>query len=139
MDENKCRNSVFCIQFLVYFLAGTICGVLLFRWLSNSNGRWILQYGAAFLCPEHMRFDSWMFSVCRPVLLAFLTSIVPQMSRLLPVLVVFRGVLMAYCACVFLSIGALPLLICLRGAVVLILFYAASCWSWYRWSCHSFF
>ena len=40
----KCRISVFCTLFLVLFLLGTICGVLLFRLLCSDQDRWILAY-----------------------------------------------------------------------------------------------
>lgn len=139
MDNNKCRNSVFCTLFLVCFLVGTICGILLFRWLSNDKGAWVLRYGASLLTSERIHFASLLLSIFRPALLAFLAGVVSFGYRAVPVLVFVRGALMAYCGCVFLSTGNIPLMFFLRGAGTLVLFYSASCWSWCRWTCGSFF
>ena len=125
----KCRISVFCTLFLVLFLLGTICGVLLFRLLCSDQDRWILTY-SRILSAGGLP-GSRLFSWVRPLIVAVLPGLVPWGKRVIPVLVLLRGLLMAYLASALFACG-LPLGgVVLRGATMLPLFFAVSFWSYH--------
>ena len=129
MRLRKCRISVFCILFLVLFLFGTICGVLLFRLLSSRQGEWVLAYGQV-LAGEALP-ESRVFSWLRPLAVVLLMGIVPWGRRFVPVLIVLRGLLMAYFVSMRFACGQSLEPAVLRGAAMLPLFFAVSLWTFH--------
>lgn len=119
----KCRKSVFCVQFLAFFLLGTICGIWLYRCLAGCEYGWLNSYCA--LLGQGARRDGWTLLLTwgRPLVLAWLASIHPVGFRALPVLIWGRGLLTAYSACACLRAGLSPGTVILRGLVLLPLFY----------------
>ena len=104
MLVSKCKNSVFCAQFLLFFLVGTICGTWLYR-CSDSVG--IARLELTGLMTEEAVDWSSVLSVLRPL-----------------VLVTMRGLLMSYAFCAVLCAGLSPGPLILRGMLLLPLFYS---------------
>lgn len=129
MPVTKCKKSLFCVRFLFFFFLGTICGVLLFRCLAAAEGDWILRYSQALFRAEQSGLWSALFSAIRPVLLAALMGIVPWGRRFLPVLIVGRGMLMAYAAAACFVCGVQPGWLILRGLALLPVFYTVCRWT----------
>lgn len=119
MGFNKCKKSVFCILFLIWFLIGTICGFFLFRCLQKAHGGWAAAYCAALTGTDGQSLLSFLFFACRPLLLAGLLCLLPWGRRLVPVLTAARGCLMAYYMAFFFAASLSPLSMALREAVIL--------------------
>ena len=119
MAAIKCRNSVFCVQFLFFFLLGTICGI----WLYHCGSAWMAGY-CVLLGQAPVR-DGWSLGLAwlRPLVIAWLASIHPLGDRVVPVLIVVRGLLTAYSTCACLRAGLPTEPVLLRGLVLLPLFY----------------
>ena len=66
---------------------------------------------------------SWLLAWLRPLVMAWLASIHPLGGRVLPVLILLRGLLTAYSTCACLRAGLPPEPVLLRGLVLLPLFY----------------
>jgi len=132
----KCRISVFCILYLVLFLLGTICGVLLFRLLCSRQDGWILAYSRVL--SEETLPGSRLFSWLRPLIVVVLLGLVPWGKRFIPVLIVLRGLLMAYFVSALFACGQPMGPAVLRGATMLPLFFAVSFWSFYAFPRGSF-
>ena len=123
MRREKCKNSVFCMLFLVSFAFGTICGVLLFRLLADCENDWILVYGRSLPASYGL---GWL----RPLLLAALLGLVGWGRLMIPVLIFCRGLLMAYLVSVLhsCSLGLGSALF--RGLIMLPLFFLICLWSY---------
>ena len=121
MLVSKCKNSVFCAQFLFFFLVGTICGTWLYR-CSDSVG--IARLELTGLMTEEAVDWSSVLSVLRPLVMAGLACIHPFGYHVLPVLVTMRGLLMSYAFCAVLCAGLSPGPLILRGMLLLPLFYS---------------
>jgi len=120
MLVSKCKNSVFCAQFLLFFLVGTICGTWLFSCLDAEGFAYWELYG-----PLSAESTGWslMLSVLRPLVIAELACVHPYGYVVLLALVVARGLLMSYAFCAVLHAGASPGPLVLRGVVLLPIFY----------------
>lgn len=96
MMRNKCKKTVFCVQFLVYFFLGTICGIFLFRCLLLSDPMWIYAYSnrAGSLGSGQLLCRLIYFFL--PLILAWVLSLSPFGYRVLPLLIMLRGCLTAY-------------------------------------------
>ena len=120
MPLSKCRNSVFCVKFLVFFLLGTICGIWLYRCLAELETLWLEPYCS-------LLGTASVFSAClaalRPLILAGLACIHPWGCRVVPLLIGVRGLLTVYSACAVLRAGLPPGGVILRGLVILPAFY----------------
>ena len=131
MPRIKCRKSVFCILFLLFFFLGTICGILLFRCLAGSASEWVKAY-CQVLVQQQNHGVFWLFVTwCRPMLLAGLTGLVPWGDRVLPVLIAGRGLLMAYAAAALYACGQPVMWLVFRGLALLPLFYLVCRWAYY--------
>lgn len=121
MTNQKCRNSLFGILFLVWFFLGTICGVLLFR-LTGVSGYWVRTY-CSLLEKASAGCASVVWSWIRPLLVAAVLATVSWGERVLPWLIGWRGCLMAFSAsaCYLGGWDACPVV--LRGLLLLPLFY----------------
>ena len=120
MRSPKCRNSVFCVQFLIFFLLGTICGIWFYRCLAELETVWLEPY-----CSLLTGASGWsaLFSAVRPLIAAWLVWFCPEGYRILPLLIGMRGCLTAYTACAVLRAGLPSGPVILRGLVILPLFY----------------
>lgn len=129
MGGAKCRNSVFCVRFLFFFLIGTICGIWFYRCLGQSDAIWLRDY-----CLMLTGASGWsvILSVLRPLLPAALAWLHPYGRHAIPLLVGLRGMLTAYSACAVLraDLPGGPVLV--RGLVILPIFYRLCRLAWDR-------
>ena len=123
MRCEKCKNSVFCVLFLVLYACGTICGILLFQLLADCENDWVLAYG--WRLPLDYRLGSWI----RPLVLAGILGLVGWGRSVVPVLVFCRGLLMTYVVCVLYGCGRSLLPALVRGLILIPLFFAVCKWS----------
>lgn len=123
MRAQKCRNSVFCVQFFFFFLFGTICGIWLYRCMLGRRGVWITAY--CELLFSGLAVDGWALGLAwiRPLVLAWLAGLHPRGAVAVPSLVFFRGVLTAYSVSALLWAGLSVWPVVSRGLVVLPVFY----------------
>ena len=128
---SRCKKSVFCILFLLCYFLGTICGVLLFRFLAGANDGWVRRYSAALFCETP---DGWnvLFSFCRPLLLAAAAGMLSCGNRLIVWLIVLRGALTAYAAAAAWAAGCSLTPLLMRGIILMPLFFAVCRWAYYR-------
>lgn len=96
MLRRKCKKSVFCILFFIFFFLGTICGVFLFQLQYRAQHTWIVSYGKVLL-PERS-CDLWrlFFVSLRPLLFCILLGLLSFGWRLIPLLIFGRGCLVSY-------------------------------------------
>ena len=134
----KCRKSVFCVQLLFFFAVGTICGILVFRWLVNSNSGWIRPYCLELLQSFENKIWTFLLSSLRPLLLICLLATFSWGPRLFPAFFFVRGFLASYCSSAFLTCGVLPGILLLRDVILISALYTISCWSWIYWTGGSF-
>lgn len=127
----KCKKSVFCILFLIYFFLGTICGVILFHCLLGTHSPWIPAYCEALGNLEHPGVVTLLFFWCRPLALAVLLGLSPLGSRLVPLLILARGCLSAYLTSFYYASGLSPLSAVLRWLILLPVFYMLCRWAYY--------
>lgn len=123
MEYVKCKNSVFCVRFLIFFLIGTICGIWLFRCLAPGHAAWLSNY--CFML-EHATFSSFTSATLpwfRPLALVVIIHYSSLTKYLLPVLIVFRGMLTTYSFCAIRLSGSSPGVFLFRGVLLLPLFY----------------
>ena len=126
MRFSFCKNSVFCILFLLFFSLGTICGVLLLHCVLRSDSQWVRAYCTALASQGGRGAFLNLWFLLLPFLAAFAIMLLPGGDKLLPVLFFLRG-----CVCTY-SIGAclalqIPLTgILLRNLFLLPAFYAFS-------------
>jgi len=120
MLVSKCKNSVFCAKFLLFFLVGTICGTWLFGCLNAADFVYWELFGT--LSGKNAGW-SLMLSVLRPLVIAGLACVHPYGYAVLSALVVARGLLMSYAFCAVLHAGVSPCPLVLRGVVLLPIFY----------------
>ena len=71
---------------------------------------------------------SMLFLLLRPILLVLVAGILPGGYRILPVIIFFRGCLMAYAASACFVSGISPAFVIVRGFVLLPLFYFFCRW-----------
>ncbi len=130
MRFSFCKNSVFSILFLVSFLSGTICGVLLFRAVYVLHPVWITEYGRTLVeCASILGFSN-MFFVLMPFFLLLLLGMFSLGYRLIPIFVACRGCLLSYfLSCCFVS-GIGGGVILRRNLVLLPLLYLISLHIW---------
>ena len=126
MEPRKCKNAVFSIVFLFFFFLGTICGIFLFRCIAQSQSLWLRDYctalSGAFSGPGAVA------ALLRPLLVVLAVGMFPFGHRLLPLIIFFRGCLMAYCFSACFAAGLSPELPMLRGVLLLPLFYFFCRW-----------
>ena len=96
MNLYKCKNSVFCAFLLLCFFAGTICGVLGFRMLLASQNAWTSDYIINCMDGGMSCYVPMFFSRLRPFLILTLVSVFSFRNRIIPLLVLFRGVSVSY-------------------------------------------
>ena len=126
---SKCRNSVFCVRFLVFFLFGTICGIWFYRCLAELETGWLEPYASGL---ETACGRSLLLAVFRPLILGFLCCLHPFGWAAVPLLIGARGFLTAYSACAVLRVGLPAGPVILRGLVILPFFYRLCCRAWYK-------
>lgn len=96
MHFYKCKNSVFCICFLIFFFLGTICGVLCFRCQMIRNGPWILAFSKELSSSVSPLFVKNAVILFRSLLLLLAMALLPWGYRLVFPLIALRGFLMSY-------------------------------------------
>ena len=92
----KCKNSVFCVFFLLCFFVGTICGALLFRIFVRLHRVWIEVYCAELFSNEKASYLQLLLSGVRPILLIPIISCFTFGKRIIPFLIMLRGCGVAY-------------------------------------------
>ena len=130
MRFSFCKNSVFCVLFLLFFLMGTICGVFLLRCLIVADRQWLAFYCCELdrLMPTSLFLRIWFQLI--PFLVALVIRLSSCQDKLYPVLFFIRGCLITY------SIGALLIndvvvtRVLLRNVLMLPAFYAFCRWLW---------
>ena len=121
---NFCKNSVFCILFLVFFFFGTICGVFLFSYYIDKNASLLSIYMRELSEHDAQFYISLLISMLRPFLLVYLLWLLPFHHMFVFVPVFCRGLLFSFylsaqiatagsiISCLFLNLFALPLFFC---------------------------
>lgn len=133
---NFCKNSVFCILFLVFFFLGTICGIFIFYYYIDENASWLSMYMSELSECDFRFCICSLISIVRPFLLVYLVWLTPVHRVFIFVPVFCRGMLFSFClsaqiattgsltSCLLLNLIVLPLffsfcryLFWLRGSV----------------------
>ena len=123
MIRLKCKNSVFCAQFLLFFLIGTISGIWMY-WCSDGSGHLFLRQYCELLERDSVDdISTRLLPFVRPLILAFLFGFFSWRKRAIPVLVLFRGALTAYAFCAVAFSGLSAEYLVTRGIVLLPVFY----------------
>lgn len=128
----KCKKSVFCICFLIFFFLGTISGVFMFCCLLRSTeGHLFCALDFPGVVSEGV--VSVLFSVLRPLSLVALFAFHPRGYAAVFPMIVIRGFLISYCfsAVWFSETAFWPFI--LKELVVLPLFYCLCRWVYFRW------
>ena len=99
MFLHKCKNSVFCVFFLLCFFVGTICGTLIFRIIFNLHGAWVGAYYADLYRDGENSFFCLFASCLRPLVSALLLGSLSYRKRLIPALIALRGCGISYFLC----------------------------------------
>lgn len=131
MLQLKCKKSVFCVLFLFCFFLGTICGMLLFHGLLGVHDAWITAYCRTLAQLERPNALTFLFFCGRPLLLAFVLGLCPKGWRLVPLLVLARGCLMAYIMSFYAASALPPTSLVLRWLVLLPVFYYMCRWAYF--------
>lgn len=99
MSLYKCKNSVFCVSFLVCFLVGTICGALFFRIMFQQNRTWAHMYCAELYGSRDADLFSLFLCCLRPLASAVVLGSFSFGRRFTAVLIAFRGLSVSYFLC----------------------------------------
>ena len=130
MRFSFCKKSVFSVLFLVSFLLGTICGILLFRSVFVLHPGWIVDYGTALSMGTSRGGISCLFFSVMPFLVLFLLGMFSAGYRLIPALISVRGCLLCYyMSCCHVSGSVFGAVLC-RNLFLLPLFYLLSRHIW---------
>jgi len=138
MRSYKCKKSVFCICFFIFFLIGTICGLFCFRCQLVNNGRWMLSVCETAALSLHTAFVKHAAVLLRPCIVVSALAFHPVGYRLLFPVIFVRGFLMSY------HFAALWLGNCdifrmvLLGLLALPLFCVLCGWAFLRWNLSDF-
>lgn len=119
----KCKNSVFCVLFLLLIAIGTICGIALFRVAFLTRTRWTLQYCTLIVQAVSNGMIPTVISGVRPVLVAWLVGYLPVKNHVIFWLIGLRGFLAAFSISAFWTVQTEPWILTLRGLLTLPLFY----------------
>ena len=130
MAGRKCKISLFCVQFLVSYFIGTICGVLLFRFGTVAQSDWLLTYGQVISSMVQTQTPFDLVRLLRPLAIAGLLVLVPWKKSALLLVVVARGCLTAYSVCLFYGSGQSCLYLVFRGLILLPLFFLVCYETW---------
>jgi hypothetical protein len=123
LQTKKCKKSVFCAVFLICFLIGTICGVLLYETVSSAHPEWSRSY---FLCiyeADHTFSAGSLYAVLAPMILLWVVSLLSFGDRLANLLVVWRGCCASYLFCFAYTSGVSVLGMIFRELLLLAAFY----------------
>ena len=125
-----CKNSVFSILFLISFLIGTICGILLFRAVHILHPSWIVEYASALSSVSTARFFRSAFFLILPFLPVWLIGQFPNGYRFVPLLTSMRGCFLSYClsCCYVGGVSSLPVVY--RNAFFVPLYYLFCQYVW---------
>ena len=124
LERINCRNSVFCVKFLLYFLIGTICGIWFYRCMIAQETDWLKSYCVG-LEGNLPRFS--VVAMLRPLVFAYLISLHSAGAYFLPALVFLRGFLTAYTTCAVLRLDFAVGLVLTRCVLILPVFYLLCC------------
>lgn len=130
----KCKKSVFCIYFLLFFFLGTISGVFLFRCLFHSlagSSCWCLNLEFAAFRWNDLRLLS---SAVRSITILAIFALVPYGYVFVPFLVFCRGFLMCYCFSQMWVSGAVIGSVFVKELLLLPLYYSFCRWVYFKWS-----
>ena len=100
-----CKKSVFSILFLVFFIGGTICGVLLLRVVFLMRPDWLDQYCAVIYHAEPSDRLRHLLFLAYPLLSVVAAGLTPFKLRIIPILILLRGCLLAYSCSAFYVCG----------------------------------
>lgn len=130
MTAHKCKNSVFCVSFLLCFLAGTICGVFCFSCASSSLicWQWHIDLNACSAPAIGL-----LCSFFRPLLVAAVFGISPLGRKYVWLLIGMRGLLCSYLCCAVIDLHNTFSLVILREFLLLPVFYWLCFWAYFRW------
>ena len=96
MRFSFCKNSVFSILFLVFFLLGTICGIILFRAVYSAHPVWIRLYGVLLYNSSSLHHVSRCIFPLIPLFIMVLIGFAKGAYRFVPFLIMLRGCLLSY-------------------------------------------
>ena len=124
----KCKNSVFCVCFLFFFLVGTISGIFAYYYLFAFKNS-VLDTGVVISIDIPALFLSAARSLC--VVAVF--ALHPQGHRAVFPLVFLRGFFVAYCfAALRFDVSPIWGIIAIK-LFMLAAFYSVSRWVYFRW------
>lgn len=126
--KGKCRNLLYNTIFLVLFCAGCLIGVILFRYASDANPGWVCAYGSKLFSQMPDCLMGVTISACRPFLVLLALSMIPWGHRLVPGLILVRGILSSYFACICYVSGVSPVRCLLHGILILPGYYFLCRW-----------
>ena len=91
-----CKKSVFSILFLLLFFLGTICGILLFRFIFIVCPEWIRAYGSVIeMSADPFSFQSILIAAV-PFLLIFFSGFCTWGQKLIYAVIFLRACFLSY-------------------------------------------
>lgn len=124
----KYGKLLFNIIFLLLFCTGCLIGIMLFRYASDADMEWICAYGTKLFSQRPECLMGVVISACRPFLVLLIISLSPWGHQLVPVLILIRGALSSYFACICYVSGVSMVGILLHGVCVLPGYYLVCRW-----------
>ena len=125
-----CKKSVFSILFLISFLLGTTCGVLLFRYIHVAHRLWISDYGLLLASVSSAGILLRLLFVLVPFFALYLLGLFSEGFRMVPFLIAVRGCILAYYfSCCYVS-GISVRSVIIKNIVLLPLYYYFSGYIW---------
>ena len=128
MPMSKCKNSVFCIYFFIFFVLGTICGVFCYRLIIVSNAIAVRDYSRAI---SGSLFEDPLMAAAAalcPYLAVAVVLALPRCRRFVFPYIAVRGFTMSYTAAALWTGECDLCIIILRSFVLLTALYGICRW-----------
>lgn len=132
MSLYKCKNSVFCVSFLICFTLGTICGVFAFRCFLSCASDWNTLVLEGFHI-SNMRFWALIGAWFRTLAVVALFALLPTGYRAILPLVVVKAFLIAYLFSALQFYRVYAPFVVFKELSALPMFYWICKWVYFRW------
>jgi len=132
MFLSKCKKSVFCAYFFVFFFLGTISGIFCYQLLISSNASLLQQYSGTISSALFEDKCSAVFSAVRPFLVIAVLALFEHGYRVIFPYLFIRAFLSAYTAAALWIGGCDLCVIFLRCMFLVLPLYGICYWCYFR-------
>ncbi len=124
MRFSFCKKSLFSILFLVFFFLGTICGILLLRFILICDNSWMTAYCLTLESSGPSRGLMSLWFHLWPFLSALAIYFLPHKDKLFLVLFFLRGCICAYTIGAYYAMGVPLMDVVLKNLLIFPVFFA---------------